>query len=79
MAKPRKGILFFYAYTRYNKAMQKKPKPATKPLFKPQDRYFINEQGWWFYTVERIGGPYPSKPECVDACRRYIQKREGLI
>lgn len=50
-------------------------KPA-RPLFTPQDRYFVNKQGWWFYTAEIIGGPYKTKPECVDACRYYIQKRD---
>ena len=50
-----------------------------KTLFKPQDRYHVNQQGWWFYTVETIGGPYSSKPECVDACRRHIQRRENYI
>ena len=57
--------------------MRKKTLSAFKPLFEPQDRYFVNDQGWWFYTAEMIGGPYPTKPECVDACRRYIQKRDG--
>jgi len=56
--------------------MRKKNK---RPLFTPQDRYFVNRQGWWFYTAEMISGPFPSKPECVDACRRYIQKRDGVL
>jgi hypothetical protein len=56
--------------------MQKNSAPPSKPLFKPQDRYYVNDQGWWFYTVDKIAGPYPNKPECVDACRRYIQQRD---
>lgn len=48
------------------------------PVFKPQDRYYINQQGWWFFTVEMIGGPFNNKPDCVDACRHYIQNRENL-
>ena len=59
--------------------MQNKPKSNDNPVFKPQDRYYVNEQGWWFYTVDVISGPYPTKPECVDACRHYIQKRAGLL
>jgi len=54
-------------------------KKQYNPVFKPQDRYYINEQGWWFFTVERISGPFVSKPDCVDACRWYIQKREGVL
>jgi len=54
----------------------RKPK---KPVFKPQDRYFVNRKGWWFYTVDMISGPYNSKPECVDACRLYIQTRDGVL
>ena len=53
-----------------------------KPLnsvFKPQDRYYVNEQGWWFYTVGRISGPYETKGKCIDSCRYYIQKRDGLF
>lgn len=57
------------------KNISRKPK---NPVFKPQDRYFVNAEGWWFYTVDKIGGPYRSKPECVDACRRYIQTRDGV-
>ena len=59
--------------------MQNKPQRANNPVFKPQDRYYVNEQGWWFYTVDIISGPYPTKPECVDACRYFIQKRTGLL
>ncbi len=59
--------------------MQTKRISNKKVLFKPQDRYYVNTQGWWFYTAEMISGPYRTKPECVDACRNYIQKREGLI
>ncbi|NOQ16291.1 MAG: hypothetical protein GQ581_04460 [Methyloprofundus sp.] len=54
-------------------------KKQHNPVFKPQDRYFINEQGWWFFTIEMISGPFVSKPDCVDACRRHIQKREGVL
>lgn len=50
-----------------------------KPVFKPQDRYYINERGWWFYTVDQISGPYETKGQCVDACRYYIQKRDGVL
>jgi len=54
-------------------------KPSN-PLFKPQDRYYVNEQGeWWFFTVDKIAGPYPDKGQCVDACRTYIQKRDGVL
>ena len=56
----------------------KKPSPSRK-LFNPQDRYYVNEQGWWFYTADMIDGPYKTKPECVDACRRYIQKRDRFL
>jgi len=56
----------------------KTPKPR-HPLFSPQDRYFVNEQGWWFYTVNHIGGPYPTKADCVDACRLHIQRRDGVL
>ncbi len=59
--------------------MQKKQTSPRHPVFKPQDRYYFNEYGWWFFTVEMISGPYPSKPECVDACRYYIQKRDGVL
>ncbi len=56
------------------------PKKPSNPLFKPQDRYFVNEQGeWWFFTVDKIEGPYSHKALCVDACRYYIQKRDGVI
>jgi hypothetical protein len=59
--------------------MSQKNKKTNNPLFKPQDRYFVNEQGWWFYTVDKISGPYPSKADCVDACRQYIQRRDGVL
>ncbi|MCK5889518.1 MAG: hypothetical protein KAG19_06225 [Methylococcales bacterium] len=58
------------------KIILKKP---SNPLFKPQDRYYVNEKGWWFYTVDRISGPFKDKPLCVDACRYYIQKRDGVL
>ena len=50
-----------------------------QPLFKPQDRYYVNPQGWWFFTGEQIQGPFPTKPHCIDACRRYIQRRDGKL
>ncbi|MCK5869488.1 hypothetical protein [Bathymodiolus platifrons methanotrophic gill symbiont] len=56
-----------------------KTKKQQNPVFKPQDRYYINGQGWWFFTIEMISGPFSSKPDCVDACRHYIQKREGVL
>ena len=56
-----------------------KKKKQLDPVFKPQDRYYINQQGWWFFTVDRVSGPFANKPDCVDACRRYIQKREGVL
>jgi hypothetical protein len=59
--------------------MKMKLRKPKHPLFKPQDRYYVNEQGWWFYTVDMISGPYPDKPTCVDACRYYIQRREGVL
>jgi hypothetical protein len=59
--------------------MQKKLKKPRHPVFKPQDRYYVNEYGWWFFTIDVISGPYPTKPECVDACRYYIQKRDGVL
>ena len=60
--------------------MKRRLKKPADPLFKPQDKYYVNEQGnWWFYTVDKIGGPYPSKGLCVDACRDYIQKRDGFL
>ncbi len=58
--------------------MNKAPRKPKHPLFKPQDRYYVNERGWWFYTVDMISGPYPTKADCVDACRTYIQKRDGV-
>jgi hypothetical protein len=61
-----------------NKTESRPRKPAHS-LFKPQDRYFVNEQGWWFYTVDKIGGPYKTKADCVDACRLYIQRRDGVL
>jgi len=59
--------------------MSTKPRKPKNPLFKPQDRYFVNEQGWWFYTVDKINGPYKTKADCVDACRLYIQRRDGVL
>jgi hypothetical protein len=59
--------------------VEKKSHRINNPVFKPQDRYYVNEQGWWFFTVDVVSGPYPSKPECVDACRYYIQKRAGIL
>lgn len=58
--------------------MKNRSRKPLKPLFKPQDRYFVNEAGWWFYTVDRIGGPFPTKAACVDACRIHIQTRDGV-
>ena len=60
--------------------MKKNFGKPSNPLFKPQDRYYVNEQGeWWFFTVDKIAGPYPNKGLCVDACRYYIQKRDGVL
>lgn len=59
--------------------MKIKTRKPLNPLFKPQDRYYINERGWWFYTVDMICGPYKTKGQCVDACRYYIQKRDGVL
>jgi len=60
--------------------MKREPQKPLNPVFKPQDRYYVNEQGqWWFYTVDKIGGPYSDKGLCVDACRYYIQKRDGML
>jgi hypothetical protein len=60
--------------------MKKSLKKPKHPLFKPQDRYYLNEQGlWWFFTVDRIEGPSPNKTICINACRNFIQKREGVI
>jgi hypothetical protein len=59
--------------------MLNKLKRTHHPVFKPQDRYYVNKQGWWFFTVDMIGGPFSTKPECVDACRYFIQKRAGLL
>mgnify|MGYP006910207064 FL=1 len=60
--------------------MKRRLKKPLNPVFKPQDRYYVNEQGlWWFFTVDKIGGPYPNKVDCVDACRYYIQKRDGVL
>ena len=58
--------------------MEKKSKKLPNPVFKPQDRYYLNEKGWWFYTIDKIAGPYETKGKCVDACRAYIQKRDGV-
>ncbi len=59
--------------------MKKRVKPSN-PVFKPQDRYYVNTQGeWWFYTVDKIAGPYHDKAQCVDACRYFIQKRDGVL
>jgi hypothetical protein len=59
--------------------MKRKLNQRLNPVFNPQDRYYINSQGWWFYTVERISGPYKTKTQCVAACRYYIQKRAGIL
>lgn len=60
--------------------MKRKAEKPLKPLFKPQDRYYVNNQGdWWFFTVDKISGPYIDKGQCVDACRYYIQKRDGVL
>ncbi len=54
---------------------KQKSKAPVKKVFNPQDRYFVNEEGWWFYTVDAIGGPFNTKPECVDACRYHLQTK----
>jgi len=60
--------------------MKRRLKKPLNPLFKPQDRYFVNDAGqWWFFTVDKISGPYSNKGYCVDACRYYIQKRDGAL
>lgn len=60
--------------------MKRIPKKLLNPLFKPQDRYYVNhEGGWWYFTVDKISGPYRDKGSCVDACRYYIQKRDGVL
>jgi len=60
--------------------MKRNLKKPSHPLFKPQDRYYVNQQGeWWFFTVDKISGPYSNKMICVDACRYYIQKRDGVL
>ncbi|MCK5926507.1 MAG: hypothetical protein KAG10_11465 [Methylococcales bacterium] len=59
--------------------MEKKSKKPLNPVFKPQDRYYVNEKGWWFYTIDHIKGPYKTKGLCVDACRTYIQTRDGVL
>ena len=60
--------------------MKRKLKKPKHPLFKPQDRYYVNEHGqWWFFTVDMLCGPYPNKGDCIDACRYYIQKRDGVL
>jgi len=60
--------------------MKRRLKKPLHPLFKPQDRYYVNQQGeWWFFTVDKISGPYSNKMICVDACRYYIQKRDGVL
>jgi len=60
--------------------MKRRLKKPHHPLFKPQDRYYVNQQGeWWFFTVDKICGPYSNKMNCVDACRYYIQKRDGVL
>ena len=56
--------------------MKNRTRKPLDPVFKPQDRYYVNEQGWWFYTIDKIAGPYKTKPECVEACRHYIQNRD---
>ncbi|MCK5828725.1 MAG: hypothetical protein KAH20_00290 [Methylococcales bacterium] len=60
--------------------MKRKLGKPRHPLFKPQDRYYVNQQRkWWFFTVDKISGPYANKGVCVDACRYYIQKRDGVL
>ncbi|OAI21564.1 hypothetical protein A1359_19265 [Methylomonas lenta] len=59
--------------------MSYKHHKSKNTLFKPQDRYFVNNLGWWFYTVDKISGPYKTKGDCVDACRFYIQRRDGIL
>ncbi len=60
--------------------MKRRLKKPLNPVFKPQDRYFVNQKGeWWFFTVDKISGPYLNKKTCVDACRYYIQKRDGVL
>jgi hypothetical protein len=60
--------------------MKKRLKNPPNPVFKPQDRYYVNAQDEWrFFTVDKISGPYSNKSECVDACRYYIQKRDGVL
>jgi hypothetical protein len=60
--------------------MKRKLEKPLNPLFKPQDRYFVNDEGqWWFFTVDKISGSYQDKASCVDACRYYIQKKDGVI
>lgn len=60
--------------------MKRKLGKPLHPLFKPQDRYYVNRQRlWWFFTVDKISGPYQNKAQCVDACRYYIQKRDGVM
>lgn len=59
--------------------MKRKSNPFFNPVFKPQDRYYLNKHGWWFYTIDRISGPYQTKGQCVDACRYYIKKRDGIL
>jgi len=59
--------------------MKIKSRKLLKPLFKPQDRYYVNGHGWWFYTVDMINGPYKNKADCVDACRAYIQKQDARL
>ncbi len=60
--------------------MTRRLKKPQNPLFKPQDRYFVNDQGeWWFFTVDKIGGPYLNKTSCVEACFFYIQTRDDVL
>lgn len=60
--------------------MKKRLKKPINSVFKPQDRYFVNRSGqWWFFTVDKISRPYSNKSDCVDACRYYIQKRDGVL
>lgn len=60
--------------------MKRKLQKPTYPLFSPQDRYYVNaKRQWWFFTVDRISGPYADKNKCVVACRYYIKKRDGIL
>ncbi len=45
-----------------NLSRQMKLRKPSHPLFRPQDRYFVNEQGWWFYTVDKSTDHIKQKP-----------------